>query len=248
MIKVGPTGAITITPAFTEVESRTDESGVSELLKKFVTQFDATIDIADIQMWTAWLYDALFLADRTYRTQTLAAAKTFEIEAVAVGDVVRVPGIRPTVTSVSGSIPGVGEEPDTPVAFVELMDGQDEDGSKHFTYHPKTGLLEIIALPDGYAGDVTVTYSQPAITEADKLVAWELYKNNGWQGKVFIYGATQESNGDVVDAEIDFVTLRPNAGVGMKDVANPNVGALSGDIRKVDGGFGRIYSREAFVS
>lgn len=240
LIKVGPTGAITITPAFTEIDSRSDESGVSELLKKFVTQFDATMDIADIKMWTAWLYDALFLAQRTYRTQSAATGQTYVIEDVLKDghtDVVKIPGIRPTLVSVSD-----GEDID----YVEYLDGQDEAG-KHFTFHPGTSLLEIFGKPAGAGDDAIVSYSLPAITEAEKLVAWEIYKTNGWEGKVFIFGATQESNGEVVDAEIDFVTLRPNGGTGMKDVANENVGALNGTIRKVDGAYGRIFSREAFV-
>lgn len=245
LIKIGPVGPVNLTPNITEAELRGDEKGFSELIATAMTAFDATIEISEISQWTAWLYDALFLTERKFRKQTAASGKTETLKKVHVGGTYKIPGIRPEITSVTGTIPASGEDPATTVTLEEWFDGDDEAG-KHFSFNEDGSVLEIIALPAGLTGDLTVTYSVPEITDADKLVEWEMYTNSGWEGSLYLYGATQQSTGEVVNVEIDFVQLRPNGPVGMKDSTAFNLGALSGRITNNGTGFGRIYSVKAF--
>jgi len=232
-IKIGPVGAVTFTPTLTELESRSDESGTSQLIGSWVTQSDAVLQIADIQMWTDALYDAMFLAERTYRTQTAVASATLTVEDVAAGDIIDIPGIKPAIISVTD---GAASDP------VEYSEDDTGFGDGHYIYQKSRGLLEFIAIPAGADADAEVTYSLPAITEADKVVSREIMRTSGIRGEVRVLGVV---DGGLPGAPVDYifpdVEFRPNGDVTLKGVDALNVGALTGKVYNTGGaGYGFV--------
>jgi len=233
IIKLGPVGAVTLTPTLTEVESRSDESGRSQLIGSWVTQQDAQLQIADIQMWTDTLYDAMFLASRTYRTQAAVASATMLVEAVAVGDVVDVPGIKPTIISITD-----GEV--APVSYDEDDTGY---GDGHYIFQSARSLVEFIKIPAGAGADAEITYSLPAITEADKIVSREIMSTNGIRGELRVLGAVAEGMpGDPVDYIFPDVEFRPDGAITLKGTDDLNRGSLTGKVYNL-GGLGYGYVR-----
>ncbi len=233
VIKIGPVGAVTLTPTLTEIESRSDESGTSQLIGSWVTQTDAVLQIADIQMWTDALYDAMFLASRTYRTQTAVASTVLTVDDVAVGDVIQIPGIKPTITTITD---GAAEDP---VAYVEDGTGF---GDGDYIFQSSRGLLEFVKIPSGAGTDAKVTYALAAITAADKIVEREIMGTSGIRGKVSVLGVVDGGlPGQAVDYIFPDVEFRPNGDITLKGVDALNVGALTGKVYNTGGaGYGFV--------
>lgn len=103
------------------------------------------------ESWTETGYEILFMSKKRLLTQSAVSSGTLTIDAVAVGDAVKIPGFKPTVSAVS--------------------DGADNDliEDVHYTVH-RTGFLQIISLPAGFTGDAIVEYTLPAITESEGLL------------------------------------------------------------------------------
>jgi hypothetical protein len=233
IIKIGPMGAVEWTSNLTEVEARSDESGTSQLTGKYITQSDSTISVADIQTWTPWLYDSLFLLKRTYWTQEAVASATLDIEDITIGDVIEVPGINPSVVSMKDKTPS------TPKSYTEDVDG---DGDGHYIFQSQRKLLEFVGKPSGATPDGQLTYSLPEITEDDKVVKLEIMKTAGTRGKFFVLGVVDDSQpGEPVDYVFYDVEFRPNGNVPLKDASALNVGSLTGTIYNTGGqGYGYI--------
>ncbi|WP_027489230.1 hypothetical protein [Allorhizobium undicola] len=232
VIKIGPVGVVDFAPTLTEVESRSDETGTSQLIGSWITQQDAVITISDIQMWTPTTYDAMFLSKRILATQTALASGTVIVEDVAVGDVLELPGINPSITSVTDGAA-------TPVEYDEDADGF---GEGHYIYQSKRKLLEFIAKPAGAGADAEITYSLPAITEADKVVRLEIMKTGGVRGKFTLLGIVDGGlPGKAVDYVFADVEFRPNGNITLKGVDALNVASLTGKVYNTAGqGYGFI--------
>ncbi len=232
-LKIGPVGAANYTPTLTEVESRSDETGRSKLIGTWITATDAVLQIADVQMWTPMVYDAMFLAKRTYRTQAAVASATMIVEDVAVGDVVEIPGIKPNIVSVTD---GAASDP---VEYAE-----DETGYEggHYIYQKSRSLLEFTKIPAGADSDAEITYSLPAITEADKVVSLEIMKTNGVRGECRILGAVAEGMpGQAQDYIFPDVEFRPSGDVTLKGVDALNVASLTAKVYDLSGaGYGFV--------
>ncbi|MGX9991611.1 hypothetical protein ACS4RR_021010 [Rhizobium sp. Z1P35] len=232
-VKFGPVGDVTFTPTLTEIDSRSDESGTSQLIGSWVTQSDAVLNIANIQMWTDILYDAQFLTEKFYLTQAAVPATTLTVEDVAVGDVIIVPGIKPTITSITD---GAAEDP---VTYTEDATGF---GNGDYIYQQARGIVEFIKIPAGAGADAVVTYAQAAITEADKIVRRQIMSTAGVRGEVRILGVV---DGGLPGAPVDYifpdVQLRPNGDTTLKGVDAQNIGSLTGKVFNTGGvGYGFI--------
>ena len=226
-VKVGPVGTIELTPNLTEVESRTGENGFSELIGTFVTVKDGTLVLNDIQMWGDWLYSALYMGEITYRTQTAAPTNTLVVEDVAPGDVVRIPGIKPSITSITDGAEG------SPVAYA----------ANDYTYAQKTSYLEFVSVPEGAGADATITYALPEITAANKLVAVEFMSNQGKRGQLTAIGVIADGFAGTkqeVEIVLPDVEFRPNGAITQGDTANLNVASLTARVYGVNGSYGTL--------
>jgi hypothetical protein len=232
-IKFGPVGSVTLTPTLTEVESRSDESGTSQLIGSWVMQTDGVLNIADIQMWSPEIYDAMFLSLREYETQSAAASTVLTLENVKVGDVIKIPGIKPTITTVTD---GAAEDP---VVYVEDVLGV---GVGNYIYQRKRGFMEFTAIPVGADEDVKITYALAAITEVDKIVKREIMRTSGIRGEVHVLGVVAEgAPGEEVDYIFNDVEFRPNGDITLKGVDALNVASLTGKVYNTGGaGYGFV--------
>lgn len=84
-------------------------------------------------------------------TQAASVSKTLTVAAVAVGDVFKLDGLDVTITTVTD-----GEAVD-PVAYT---------AGTHYQIEAATGLMKILALPDGAGAGLEVVYAVPEITAA----------------------------------------------------------------------------------
>ncbi|MGO7115572.1 hypothetical protein ACCS79_03570 [Rhizobium johnstonii] len=234
LFKIGPVGSVVITLTPTEVEARSSEKGSNDLIATYVTQRDGTVALNDIQMWTPWLYAALYMAEHKYLTQTAKAAQTLEIPDPATGDVVQVPGVKATITSVTDGAPS------DPVEY-EV----DDD----FGYHTDSGLLEILNVPAAAdEAKAVVTYSLPAITEAEGILDLAAMSVSGTRGKLILIGVIESNPGVPVTVVVPDVEFRPNGDIPMGDVSALNVVSLTGRIYNTDPkGMAFITSQKALI-
>jgi hypothetical protein len=114
-----------------------------------------------VRNMTALAHSLIFLSDPdAYHTQdAIVAASDLVTEALGPGEAIEVPVINAEIALVTD-----GEEVD-PIEYVE---------GTHYTFDSQSGIFEITAHPagvvtvDGRAA-VTITYSAPEITAADKI-------------------------------------------------------------------------------
>lgn len=193
-VNLGALASMEFTPNLTEIESYTQEFGDRRLIKKYVTTKDGQISFT-CESWTETGYEILFMSSKRMLTQTAVTAGTLTIEDVTVGDAVKIPGFKPTVSVVS--------------------DGADNDliENVHYTVH-RTGFLQIIALPAGFTGDAIVEYTLPAITESEGLLDLGLMSTSGVRGELVFIGVTDESgDGEEMEQTYHDVELRPSGAV-----------------------------------
>jgi hypothetical protein len=228
LIKFGPCETVEITPNITQVPSYTNEFGDRRMIGNFTTEKSGSVALNGLSMWTELLYQALFMSNKKYLTQAAATAQTMEIADVAVGDVVRVPAIRATNISVSDAGSAV---------YVE---------DTHFTYHAKTGLLEIIELPVDADTDATVTYDKPAITEADKLLDLSVMETSGIRGELHIVGVISTGYGKETEVVLHDVEFIPSGAISVGDTANLNTASLTASMYSTSAaGYGHMRGLEA---
>jgi len=193
-VNLGALASMEFTPNLTEIESYTQEFGDRRLIKKYVTTKDGQISFV-CESWSELGYEILFMANRRLLTQTAVTSGTLTIDDVAVGDAVKIPGFKPTVTAVS--------------------DGADNDlvEDVHYTVH-RAGYLQIIALPAGFTGDAVIEYTLPAITESEGLLDLDLMSTAGVRGELVFIGVTSESgDGEEFEQTYHDVELRPSGAV-----------------------------------
>ncbi len=240
VIKIGPVGVVDYAPTLSEIESRSDETGTSQLIGSWINQTDAVISLNDIQMWSPTMYEAMFLAKRVYATQTALASGVVEFDAHQ-GDynVIEVPGINPSVTSVTN-----GAEAD-PIEYDEDPTGF---GDGNYIFDSESKMLEIVKFPEDVVftakkTPVKVTYSLPAITAADEVVLYQIMKTGGVRGKFTLIGVVDGGlPGKAVRYIFPDVEFRPNGNVTLKGVDALNVASLTGKVYNTGGqGYGFIY-------
>ncbi len=232
-IKIGPCESVEFTPNVTTVDIYTNEFGDRRLLRKIPTTKEGSVVLNGIGAWTEWLYQALFMASKKYKTQAIAADQELLVEAVLVGDVVSLPGIKGTITAITD-----GES--APVSYVE---------NTHYIFHPATGMIEFIAKPAGAGEDAIVEYDLPAVTEADGLLDLAIMETSGTRGEFRYIGITTDGNGDEVDMYLPDVEFLPNGAVAAGDTANANVGSLTGSVYSTaDKGYGAVTGLQKIVN
>lgn len=232
-IKIGPVESAEFTPNITTVDIYTNEFGDRRLLRKIPTTKEGTVVLNGIAAWTEFLYQALFMSSKKYKTQALAASQEMIVEAVAVGDVVSLPGIKGTITAITD-----GEV--APVSYVE---------NTHYIFHPSTNMIEFIALPAGAAEDAIIEYDLPAVTAADGLLDLAIMETSGTRGEFRYIGITVDGNGDPVDMYLPDVEFLPNGAVAAGDTANANTGSLTGSVyATADKGYGSVTGLQKIVN
>lgn len=219
-IKIGACESVEITPNITRVPSYTPEFGDRRMIGNFTTEKTGEVTINGISMWTEFLYQTLFMGKKTYFTQAASTGNAFTIEDVAVGDVVRLPGIRAT--------------------NVEFADDFVED--VHYTLHAKTNTLEIIGLPLGVADDAALTYDLPEVTEAEKLLNVQVMSESGTRGELNVIGVIRGGPGKEVETVLPDVEFMPSGAISMGDTSGLNLGALTGSMYST-GELGYGYTR-----
>lgn len=226
-IKVGACESIEVTPNITQVPVYTSEFGDKRQIANVTTEKTGTVSINGASQWTEFLYQVQAMANPKYRTQAAATGKTFEIKKVAVGDVIELPGIRATNVEITDSASSV---------YVE---------DEHYTYHAKTGLIEIIKLPEGAATDATGTYDEPAVTEADKLLDLAFMETSGVRGKLRVVGVISTGYGKETEMILNDVEFTPSGAISIGDVNNPNVATITGSMYSTSAaGYGTLRALE----
>lgn len=226
-IKLGPINTVDFTPTIAEVESRSNEWGDNRLIGTFTTTKDGSVNLNGIQMWTQWLYSALFMSNVKYINQASLTAEILDIEAITAGDLVRVPAYNATNVSISDA---------SSTVYVE---------DTHYTFHKKTGMVEILEVPAGADSDAEVTYDQPAITDADKLLDLEVLETSGTRGKLTVIGIINQTSGTQEEVEMVFpdVEFRPQGAIPSGDTNALNEGSLTGRVYSTSAnGFGYVRS------
>ncbi len=232
-IKIGPVESVEFTPNITTVDIYTNEFGDRRLLRKIPTTKEGSVVLNGIGAWTEWLYQALFMAKKKYKTQAVAADQELIVEAVDVGDVVSIPGIKGTISAITD-----GET--VPVSYVE---------NTHYIFHPATGVVEFIAIPAGAGEDAIIEYDLPAVTVADGLLDLAIMETSGTRGEFRYIGLTTDGNGDEVDMYLPDVEFLPNGAVAAGDTANANVGSLTGSVyATADKGYGSVTGLQKIVN
>lgn len=214
--RIGPVGSVTLALSPTEVEARSSEGGGNDLIATYITARDATVTFTDCQMWTPWMYAAVYMSEIKYATQTALTSGVLEIPTPEAGDVILVPGIRPSVTSVSD-----GAESD-PVTYAS---GDD------YTFDQPTALLEILKVPEDAALSIAkVTYSLPAITEEDGILDMSIMSTSGMRGKLHLKGRIDGGPGTEVTVVVPDVEFRPNGDIALGDTQALNVSTIVGKV------------------
>jgi hypothetical protein len=230
-IKVGPVESVEFTPNITTVDMYTNEFGDRRLLRKITTTKEGSVALNGIQMWTEWLYSALFMAEKKYKTQAAVAAQTLVVESVAAGDVVSLPGIKGTISEITDGATGV---------YVE---------DTHYIFHPATNIIEFLSKPAGATEDAIVEYDLPAVTEADGLLDLAIMETSGTRGEFRYIGITVDGNGDPVDMYLPDVEFQPNGAIAAGNTAAENTGSLTGSVYATsDKGYGSITGLQKIVN
>ncbi|MBY5684825.1 hypothetical protein HFO32_22135 [Rhizobium leguminosarum] len=230
--KLGPIDSAEFASALTEVEARSVETGLSKLIGSWPVQQDASITLNGIQKWDPVIYRSMYLAKTIYVTQAAVASATVIVEDVAVGDVVEIPGVNPSITSVTDGAT-------TPVSYIEDATGF---GDNHYIFQSQRKLLEFIKIPATADTDVEITYSLPLITEADKVVRHEIMKTAGVRGKLSILGVIAESMpGQAVDYIFPDVEFRPTGpGTMLGGLSELQTASLTARVYDNGSGYGFI--------
>ena len=193
-VNLGALASMEFTPNLTEIESYTQEFGDRRLIKKYVTTKDGQISFT-CESWTDIGYEILFMANRRLLTQAAVTNGAFTIPDAKVGDAIKIPGFKPVVTGVSDG------------------DANELIEDVHYTVH-RAGYLQIVALPEGFIGDLIGEYTQPAITEAEGLLDLDLMSTAGVRGELVFIGVTSESgDGEEFEQTYNDVELRPSGAV-----------------------------------
>lgn len=230
-IKIGPVESAEFTPSVTTVDIYTNEFGDRRLLRKIPTTKEGTVVLNGIGAWTEWLYQALFMSSKKYKTQAAAANQSLIVEDVSAGDVVSLPGIKGTISEITDGATGI---------FVE---------NTHYIFHPATNLIEFLAKPAGATADAIIEYDLPAVTEADGLMDLAIMETSGTRGEFRYIGITVDGNGDPVDMYLPDVEFLPNGAVAAGDTANANVGSLTGSVyATADKGYGSVTGLQKIVN
>lgn len=131
------------------------------------------------------------------------------------------------------------------VAEVELDGGT--DGSwvlgTHYSVDAPTGRVEVLSVPDGSEASVTVTYSAPAIVEADGRQALGILEGQGIRGQIFYreLGAEGPFNWSVTYWDVEIRPSGSIAHMGGDEYANIE---LSGKVYATAGKLpGQEYGR-----
>lgn len=229
-IKVGPTETAEFTPNITTQPVYTNEFGDRRLLRNVTTTKEGSLALNGLSAWTEWLYQALYVSKHKYLTQAAVPSDTLIVEDVAVGETVRLPGKKGTVTAVTDGASGV---------YVE---------NTHYTFHPATGFIEFIAIPAGATEDVEIEYSLPAITAADKLIDYSIMETSGTRGEFMYIGLTTDGLGTPVEMHLFDVEFLPNGAASAGDTANVNTAGLTGAVYTTDKGYGTIRGLDKIVA
>jgi len=219
-LKFGSVPSFEFTPNIQEVESWSAEFGDRRLIGTWGVTKDGTITMT-VESWTELLHQALFMSNKAYVTQSAVSSGTLVVEDVAPGDIIRLPGINPTVTAIDD-----GETEDAVTLTADV----------HYTVH-KTGFIEILALPEAWeADDAVVKYSLPAITEADKLLDLGLMSTSGIRGELVVIGVVADGNpGEEVEQTYWEVELRPSGAVASINTEGLHSATLTGRVFAVSG-------------
>lgn len=205
----GNVTALEFTPNLQEFEDTSREEGIKQIIGIYLVQKDGTITLRT-RSWTEVVYQLAMMSDKAYVVRAADEDVSVTYEDVAVGDIYRTTK-RVTITSATD---GALEDP---VAWVE---------GTHFTYHPQSGVVQILAIPAGSEPDLHLEFDVEAITDSDKLLSLQVLGNEGVTGRLIAIGTNQV--GQKGELNLGRVQFRPDGAV-------PFVGGDEGDEASLTG-------------
>lgn len=231
-LKWGPAGSVDFTPNITTVGVYTNEFGDRRLLRNVTTLKEGTVNINELAAFTDLTYAATFVSEQKYLVQTAVANGTFVIEDAEVGGIYDIPGVNGVVTGVTDG---------ADVDFIEDV---------HFTFHPATGMVEILSKPAGADADITIAYTLPAITEQEGILDLEVLSASGTRGEFMYIGVIADDTlGVPMTLYLPDVEFLPSGAISAGDTENPNTVSLTGSVyTTADKGYGSLTGQRKIVN
>lgn len=231
-LKWGPAGSVDFTPNITTQPVYTNEFGDRRLLRNITTTKEGTVNLNDLAAFTDLTYESTFVAEQKYLVQAAVANGTYIVEDAEVGGIYDIPGKNGTVTGVT--------------------DGADVDFEEdvHFTFHPATGMVEILSKPAGADADIAIAYTLPAITETEGILDLSIMSASGTRGEFMYIGVIADDTlGVPMTLYLPDVEFLPSGAVTAGDTENPNVVSLTGSVyTTADKGYGSLTGQRKIVN
>lgn len=185
------------TPELTESEYRSKSFPRSKMIKKTVFADSVTLEMT-LKSLNRRTLAALFMADvDSVLVQAAVPSTTKKFAKPLVGDIFEVGAFDAVFGAVTDGAAS------SPKQFVL---------GTHYTTDPATGRLEVIALPNGGAADIAITFTAPAISAADGRQAFGILESRGLRGKLTFRELGAEGPFNWV-AEYWDVELRPSGAI-----------------------------------
>lgn len=196
-VVLGEAEEFSATPELTESEYRSKSYPKSLMVKKsvFATALNVSLNLKSLNRTTL---AALFMADvDTVLVQAAIPSTTRKFSKPLVGDIFDVGAFDVNFTAVTDGADG------SPKPFVL---------GTHYTADAATGRLEVIALPEGAAAGIAITFTAPAIAEAAGRQAFGILESQGLRGQITYRELGAEGPFNWI-AEYWDVELRPSGAI-----------------------------------
>lgn len=196
-VVLGEVEEFAATPELTESEYRSKSYARSKMIKKtvFADAVNLSMTLKSLNRRTL---AALFMAEvDSVLVQAAVPSTTKKFSKPLVGDIFEVGVFDAVFTAVTDGASS------TPKPFTL---------GTHYTADPATGRVEVIALPDGGAADIAITYTAPAISAAAGRQAFGILESKGLRGQLTFRELGAEGPFNWV-AEYWDVELRPSGDI-----------------------------------
>lgn len=187
-LNLGDADSVEITINVEETERYANNQPTRTLVKRVVSQVDAEVSMTLAQM-SPYARAASLMSTASTMTQAAATDQTLVIPSadIEAGDIYRLPG-----RSISG------------VELTSATGSGSWIAGTHFRVDTAAGFVEIIAIPAGLSGDLTISYDAAAITQGHQS---GIADGTGIRGRLIVRGINAVGVKSMV--ELHDIELRP---------------------------------------
>lgn len=223
-IKAGSYDNFTFEPNNENVDVFSKQTGVKQKVATYTVARNGTLKFDGIQNWDDFVFETLYMADKSYIVKSAVVNQTLVIDKWEVGRPIRIDLPRVSITSI---------EDEGTATFVEGV---------HYTHSAKHKFLDPIAVPDGTTGKITITYSAAAVLSSEKRTAFEMMRNDGLRVEVIL---TNVRGGGLPGEEKEYVfaevLFKPDGAISMSGIEDVAKASIMGEVFLTPSGdYGRI--------